>query len=157
MSGAYCQFCDRRCFVYRVLPDRSWSGHMATCAAGAAHDHVQLDHDHTTAINPHDQLARLSDVAPVHDTPTAIEVVAEVLRELACYDPVDDTLRRWVPRDENDPELIEVWVPATSLARELLAMACLETGLDLVDDTLRVARATASATSGPVDFGSDRS
>lgn len=52
MAGAYCRFCGHRCFVYRTLPDRSWSGHMATCAAGAAHDHAQLGYDHITAVNP---------------------------------------------------------------------------------------------------------
>lgn len=52
MVGAYCRFCDRRCFVARVLPDRSWSGHMATCAAGMTHDRAVTGHDHTTAINP---------------------------------------------------------------------------------------------------------
>jgi len=52
MAGAYCRYCNHRCFVYRVLPDRSWSGHMATCAAGKEHDRRETGHDHTTAINP---------------------------------------------------------------------------------------------------------
>jgi hypothetical protein len=52
MAGAYCRYCDHRCFVYRVLPDGSWSGHMATCAEGMAHDRKVTGHDHTTAINP---------------------------------------------------------------------------------------------------------
>lgn len=52
MSGPYCRFCGHRCFVYRVLPDRSWGGHMATCAEGMAHDREATGHDHTTAINP---------------------------------------------------------------------------------------------------------
>lgn|SRR5512145_644255 len=52
MAGAYCRFCGHRCFVYRILPDRSWAGMMATCAAGAAHDHAQMGHDHITAVNP---------------------------------------------------------------------------------------------------------
>lgn len=50
--GPYCRYCDRRCFLYRVLPD----GHgmlLATCAAGMAHDREQLDGlDHTNTINP---------------------------------------------------------------------------------------------------------
>lgn len=54
MAGAYCQFCDKRCFVARTLPDGSWSGHMATCVAGMAHDRAVTGHDHTTAINPLD-------------------------------------------------------------------------------------------------------
>lgn len=52
MAGAYCRYCNNRCFVYRVLPDRSWSGHMATCAEGMAFDRAQTGYDHTTAINP---------------------------------------------------------------------------------------------------------
>ena len=51
MSGAYCQFCDHRCFVYRETPD-GWSGHMATCPQGMAHDRQQTGYDHTTAHNP---------------------------------------------------------------------------------------------------------
>ena len=53
MAGPYCRYCGHRCFVERVLPDRSWSGHMATCPDGAAHDREVTGHDHTTAINPH--------------------------------------------------------------------------------------------------------
>lgn len=57
MPGAYCQYCGHRCFVYRILPDRSWFGHMATCAAGMAHDRkVTGGYDHTTAIHPHGDL-----------------------------------------------------------------------------------------------------
>lgn len=52
MAGPYCQYCGHRCFVYRTLPNRLWSGHMATCAQGAAHDRARLGHDHSTAINP---------------------------------------------------------------------------------------------------------
>lgn len=50
--GPYCRYCDHRCFVYRVLPDNSWSGLMATCHFGMEHDRERTDHDHTTAINP---------------------------------------------------------------------------------------------------------
>jgi hypothetical protein len=53
MAGAYCKFCDRRCFVYRELPDGSWCGHMATCRMGMQHDREQTGYDHTTAINPY--------------------------------------------------------------------------------------------------------
>ena len=53
MAGAYCHFCGRRCFVYRVLPDGSWAGHLATCLEGMAHDRKMTGYDHTTAINPH--------------------------------------------------------------------------------------------------------
>jgi hypothetical protein len=52
MAGAYCKFCNQRCFVYRVLPDRSWAGHLATCLEGMAHDRSVTGYDHTTAVNP---------------------------------------------------------------------------------------------------------
>lgn len=52
MAGAYCRYCGRRCFVYRVLPDRSWAGHMATCVEGMTYDREVTGHDHTTATNP---------------------------------------------------------------------------------------------------------
>jgi hypothetical protein len=41
MAGAYCKFCNNRCFVYRILPDgpqKGWAGHLATCAPGMEHD-----------------------------------------------------------------------------------------------------------------------
>ncbi|MET7809782.1 hypothetical protein ABZT26_02845 [Streptomyces sp. NPDC005395] len=55
MAGAYCKFCDHRCFVYRIIPDGRHAGsaqHLATCAEGMAHDRQQTGHDHTTATNP---------------------------------------------------------------------------------------------------------
>lgn len=55
MAGAYCRFCGRRCFVFRVIPngpDRGWSGHLATCPPGMAHDKKQTGHTHLTALNP---------------------------------------------------------------------------------------------------------
>lgn len=52
MAGAYCRYCDHRCFVERVLPDGSWRGHMATCPDGKAHDRQVLGYDCDTAINP---------------------------------------------------------------------------------------------------------
>lgn len=55
MAGAYCHYCGRRCFVYRVVPDgpsKGWSGHMATCAEGMNHDLAVLGHTHETAANP---------------------------------------------------------------------------------------------------------
>lgn len=51
MAGAYCRFCGHRCFVHRVLPDFSWSGHLATCVDGMAHDRESTGHDHATALN----------------------------------------------------------------------------------------------------------
>lgn len=55
MAGAYCRYCDRRCFVYRqVIVGGAvlWSGHMATCPAGKAHDRRALGQDADTAHNP---------------------------------------------------------------------------------------------------------
>ena len=56
MAESYCNFCDRRCFVYReviVGGERVWSGHMATCEHGRAHDKRVLGVDYTQAYNPH--------------------------------------------------------------------------------------------------------
>ena len=55
MAGAYCKFCNRRCFVYRVIPDgphKGWAGHLATCPKGMEYDRKQTGYDHTTAVNP---------------------------------------------------------------------------------------------------------
>lgn len=55
MAGAYCKYCDNRCFVLRVIPDgpeKGWQGHMATCPRGMAHDYGKTGHTHLTAINP---------------------------------------------------------------------------------------------------------
>ena len=61
MAGAYCKFCDQRCFVDRKMPtDARWMPgryvHLATCEKGAAHDREQTGYDFTTAINPHDEV-----------------------------------------------------------------------------------------------------
>jgi hypothetical protein len=55
MAGAYCKFCGRRCFVYRVIPDGPLKGrgfHLATCQRGMMHDLGQTGHTHLTAVNP---------------------------------------------------------------------------------------------------------
>jgi hypothetical protein len=49
--GPYCKFCGHRCFVLRTLPDGSWTGCMATCAAGMEHDRKETGYDHSTAVN----------------------------------------------------------------------------------------------------------
>lgn len=51
MAGAYCQFCDNRCFVYRIVPGSSVT-HLATCVEGKAYDREQLGVDADTAVNP---------------------------------------------------------------------------------------------------------
>lgn len=53
MSGAYCRFCDHRCFVLRRLKDGR-SLHLATCHAGMAHDRASCGEDADTAMNPAD-------------------------------------------------------------------------------------------------------
>ncbi|OLT44984.1 hypothetical protein BJF87_23805 [Gordonia sp. CNJ-863] len=60
MPGAYCRYCDHRCFVDRVLPDTGRRLHMATCPAGKAHDRTVSGFDADTAINP----AAISDDDP---------------------------------------------------------------------------------------------
>lgn len=57
MAGAYCKYCDHRCFVYRVIPAEpgvrsEWGGHLATCARGKQHDREVTGYDADTAINP---------------------------------------------------------------------------------------------------------
>ncbi len=63
MAGAYCRFCDRRCFVWRrvrVGGQVIFSGHLATCADGKAHDRAKLgtDADSPAAENPLQVLTR---------------------------------------------------------------------------------------------------
>lgn len=59
MAGAYCRYCDRRCFVYRILPPDAQGRHagaglhMATCGRGMQHDLDVTGYTHETAINPH--------------------------------------------------------------------------------------------------------
>lgn len=55
MAGAYCRFCDQRCFVYRQIifeGEVLWAGHMATCSEGMKHDHRILGVDYREAHNP---------------------------------------------------------------------------------------------------------
>lgn len=55
MAGAYCRYCDRRCFVYRqviVGGEVVWAGHMATCQRGRDHDRASIGVDFAAAHNP---------------------------------------------------------------------------------------------------------
>lgn len=57
MAGAYCRFCNRRCFVYRQVVAGGvlmWVGHLATCAEGKAHDRTSIGQDADSAYNPLD-------------------------------------------------------------------------------------------------------
>lgn len=67
MPGAYCRYCDHRCFVDRVLPDTGRRLHMATCPARKAHDRSVSGFDADTAINP---AAAISDDDPQAAAPT---------------------------------------------------------------------------------------
>lgn len=49
--GPYCRYCDRRCFLLRVLADGR-SMLLATCEAGMAHDLASCGQTHETAVNP---------------------------------------------------------------------------------------------------------
>ena len=50
--GSYCKFCGQRCFVVRDGPQKGWTGCLATCSGGMAHDLKVTDHTHLTAVNP---------------------------------------------------------------------------------------------------------
>lgn len=55
MAGAYCRFCGHRCFVLRqiiVAGELIFSGHLATCYEGKAHDRKVAGMDADTAHNP---------------------------------------------------------------------------------------------------------
>lgn len=52
MSGAYCRYCDHRCFVDRIIPDTGRSVHLATCPEGMAYDRQATGYDADTAVNP---------------------------------------------------------------------------------------------------------
>lgn len=75
--GPYCDFCDQRCFVDRVLRggDRML---LATCPAGAAHDRKVCGEDHQTAVNPYTQLAPAAAPPRVHELKTSPESFAAI-------------------------------------------------------------------------------
>ena len=53
--GPYCNYCGRRCFLERVIPDGPLKGQsfiLATCQPGMAHDLEVTGHTHETALNP---------------------------------------------------------------------------------------------------------
>jgi hypothetical protein len=53
--GPYCNYCGRRCFLPRIIPDGPRRGEsliLATCERGMAHDQAVTGHTHKTAINP---------------------------------------------------------------------------------------------------------
>lgn len=52
--GPYCQYCGRRCFVPRIVPD-SYVTILATCSKGMEHDLKMLGVTYLTAANPYDK------------------------------------------------------------------------------------------------------
>jgi hypothetical protein len=55
--GPYCDYCDQRCFVLRVLPvdAKVRQGEeitMATCPEGMGHDRDVTGYDHRSVIDP---------------------------------------------------------------------------------------------------------
>lgn len=56
MAGAYCMFCDQRCFVSRIVPGGLYMGtswHMATCPEGKKHDAMSTDgYNADNSLNP---------------------------------------------------------------------------------------------------------
>lgn len=76
MAGAYCKFCNHRCFVERVIPggpQKGWTGHLATCARGKEYDRTQTGgYDADTAVNPVTQPQTARVVRQLITTDTAI-------------------------------------------------------------------------------------
>ena len=58
--GAYCRYCDHRCFVLRTLTNGQTIC-LATCPAGMVHDRRAVGQDHRTALNP---ITRRRDATP---------------------------------------------------------------------------------------------
>lgn len=56
--GPYCQFCDHRCFLPRIVGTSSVI--LATCPRGMAQDRERCGHDHRTALNPATQTVDLA-------------------------------------------------------------------------------------------------
>lgn len=54
--GPYCRYCDRRCFLLRVLANGR-EVLLATCEGGMAHDLASCGQTHLTALNPNDREA----------------------------------------------------------------------------------------------------
>jgi hypothetical protein len=138
MAGAYCRYCDHRCFVHRVLPDFSWSGHLATCAKGMAHDRKSLGYDHTTALNL---------IAPIPDGLHLQQIGDTVLWHVVHtasgkHIPLID----W-PADAVPHHYAEI--AATSLATSGVDWTLPQA--DLVDDLRRVAEAVRTASTVAYD------
>jgi len=94
MAGAYCKFCDHRCFVYRVVPGSNVT-HLATCPEGMALDREKLGVDYTTAVNlmaPEDRVRELRDRADAIESSNCTGLTAAwcpVHGDCRCADPLE--------------------------------------------------------------------
>lgn len=103
--GPYCSYCDRRCFVPRLMPHdaKRYAGGsviMATCPEGAAHDLEATGYTYITAVNPaypHRQ-----------DAIDDVRVVVDRLAGMATGRAVV-TIRFEAPVDLFDDVRIESW------------------------------------------------
>jgi len=71
--GPYCNYCGRRCFLPRVIPDGPRKGEsliLATCGAGMARDVEATGHTHETALNPVTQEAEVEALAASGHAPS---------------------------------------------------------------------------------------
>lgn len=91
--GPYCNYCGRRCFVPRRLPDDSREVHMATCPEGMSRDREVTGYDHRSAVNPVTQgerpapdaesLAKSRQVDPgIYAAPEVRRAISEHLRQI---------------------------------------------------------------------------
>jgi hypothetical protein len=139
MAGAYCRYCGHRCFVLRVLPDFSWSGHLATCAKGMAHDRNSLGYDHTTALNL---------IAPIpnglHLRQVGDDDIWQIVHTASdLHIPLLDWPHQGVPRDAAE-------VAAASLATSGIDWTRDKT--DLAEDIKQVIEAARVASTAAYDF-----
>jgi hypothetical protein len=138
MVRADCRYCGHRCFVFRTFPDLSWSGLMAGCAKGMAHDRAATGYDRTTALNL---------VAPV---PPGLHL-----------HPVDGTDMWRVVHTASGKHIPLVDWPADAAPHhyaEIAAASLATSGIDwtrphadLVGDLLRVAEAVRTASTVAYD------
>jgi hypothetical protein len=139
MAGAYCRYCNHRCFVLRTVPDFSWSGHLATCEKGMAHDRKSLGYDHTTALNL---------VAPIPDGLRLRQVGDDDVWQIVhtasdLHIPLLDWSHTGVPHDAAE-------VAAASLATSGIDWTRDKT--DIVKDITQVIEAARTASTAAYDF-----
>ena len=115
--GPYCEFCDFRCFVVRVLPGTREQILMATCLAGMAHDREVTGHDHRTALNP----SKVEAPAVAVDTPM-LDLERNLKRARATA----------VALEQENAEIVRLAARARALLPEVGTCSCV--GLDGCDD-----------------------